>query len=174
VESRSRGPAEPRRSSLNKKMPLRTVFTAIVHVFLVVWIGIIGSSLGFLLSLAGFVPIREMGVWSTGMTYIYMPFSGILFAIGLVCLLVEAENVNNQLALNGSEFGFRVLKLWRCQNLFMAMVCMGVVLLAAGSLRSTLKGLKKIDSQHPVSLSPKQDVPKRSAGFCPPIVDKEP
>lgn len=136
-------------------MPFKTVFTAFFHVFLVVWIGYVGSMLGFFLSLGGFVPIREMNVWSTAMTHFYMPFSCILCAIGFVCLLVEGKNVNNQISLTGAEFGFRVLRIWRYQNLLMALVCMCVVLIASGSLRSALKGLKRNDSQGPVSIQPK-------------------
>ncbi|MEZ6153407.1 MAG: hypothetical protein R3C09_25170 [Pirellulaceae bacterium] len=118
-----------------------------VQILSVIVIAFVGSSLGFVLSLAGFVAIEDIGYWSSGIPYLYFPLSGLLFVCGVSCLIAEGKARNNQLAFTGEELGFKILRFWRIQNILMAAISLSayalLVTYSIGYFRGQFEHLQK-------------------------------
>lgn len=100
-----------------------------------------GQLLGFVLFIAGLVPLADSERLSFWIAYLYFPLNGLLFATGVICLIMEADVRNNRLAFTGREFGFKVLKLWRIQNALVALLCIYVYLMSIAYLEGRLEHL---------------------------------
>lgn len=110
---------------------MRTLGTFLLHLFLLVFIAYFARVVSVFLSVAGFVQMGDINTWTNCIRYGYLSLSGLVFGGALICLVVSAKNVDNNLRFDGSEFGFQILKFWRYQNVVAALACLAICLLAS-------------------------------------------
>ncbi len=105
--------------------------------------------------------------------YLYFPLSGLLFATGVVCLITGAEARNNQLAITGKEFGFKVLKLWMIQNVFVALLCSYAHTASSAYLDGRLEHLRNQTSEsRSAPLDTKKAASRSASPQSPPLADE--